>query len=113
MATRDHGQGVVLGLLVALAWVTEPEYASLPPLTHVLNPEQALVGCQGRGCAEVIHPHWWTISSLQSFFFHALKKASPFSDTVGASDPGIHEARARHVRSRSPGPGQTFQGSGG
>jgi hypothetical protein len=32
--------GVVLGLLVAFALVTEPEYAYLPPLTKVLNPER-------------------------------------------------------------------------
>src|SRR5688572_11442764 len=31
---------VGLGLLMALASVTEPEYAYLPPLTKVLNPER-------------------------------------------------------------------------
>jgi hypothetical protein len=30
-----------------------------------------------------------TLSSLKPFFFNGLKKALPFSDNVGASDPGI------------------------
>jgi hypothetical protein len=30
-----------------------------------------------------------TLASLQPFFFNGLKKALPFSDNVGAEDPGI------------------------
>jgi len=30
-----------------------------------------------------------TLASLKPFFFNGLKKALPFSDNVGAEDPGI------------------------
>ena len=30
-----------------------------------------------------------TVTSLKPFFFNGLKKALPFSDNVGAEDPGI------------------------
>jgi hypothetical protein len=34
-----------------------------------------------------------TLSSLKPLFFNGLKKAWPFSDNVGAEDPGIQEER--------------------
>ena len=34
-----------------------------------------------------------TLSSLQPFLCHGLKKAWHFSDTVGAEEPGIQEER--------------------
>jgi len=57
----------------------------------------ALVGFQGRGCADGVHPDLCHASSLKPLCFNNLKNVLHFSDNAGAYDPGIQEERRAEV----------------
>jgi hypothetical protein len=49
----------------------------------------ALVGFQGRGCADGVQRNFCPPFLLEGFFFNGLEKALHFSDNIVASDPEI------------------------
>ena len=59
---------------------------------------EALVGFQGRECADGVQPVFVPLSALKPLFFYSLKNELCFSDNMGASDPGIQEERQNIAR---------------